>query len=102
MEQHKASLLMVLLLLLLFLIMFMTLKLLLMTLTLLLNLCTVRQGEDGAAQDGLVDGPEHVAAHPRGAEHGEGQHGEEQQDDAGQQDRVFTTRKDKFMWKNIF
>ena len=64
--------------------MFMTLTLLLMTLTLLLNLCTVRQGEDGAAKDGPVDGSEHVAAHPRRAEHGEGQHGEEQQDDAGQ------------------
>ena len=55
MEQHKASLLMVLLLLLFWLIMFMALTLLLMTLTLLLNLCTVRQGEDGAAQDGPVD-----------------------------------------------
>ena len=75
----------------------------LVTMTLLLKQSNlIRQGEDGAAQDGLVDGPEHVAAHPRGAEHGEGQHGEEQQDDAGQQDRVFTTRKDKFMWKNIF
>ena len=75
----------------------------LVTMTLLLKQSNlIRQGEDGAAQDGLVDGPEHVAAHPRGAEHGEGQHGEEQQDDAGQQDRVFTRRKDKFSWKNFF
>ena len=96
MEQHKTALSMVLLLLLFLLV------IMLMTMTLLLKHSNLRQGEDGAAQDGLADGPEHVAAHPRGAEHGEGQHGEEQQDDAGQREKVFTTRKDKFCWENMF